>query len=192
MQFIKNNIAVIIAFALPLILILGVASTVYIPGMFLTTDYNFVYISCDNQGNYYRYDCTNYLGNGYSVVNNKLVYQAPADPKYDGNSDGVADANQLSNVRIFLHDNKTNSGREIELAEAQALVLSSLITAPDGVSVDSSYSRNGGFFPFFDGSSNYGHYLTKGRSTKRLNLINENGNDYYYNNFKFIGWVIGK
>ena len=92
---------------------------------------------------------------------------------------------------VFLHDTKKNESREITLAEAQMLTLNNLLTSPDGVTVSSNYSYNGGdFFPFSGGRSSYGYYLTQGKSKSKINLINSTDQYYYQNNFQFIGWVL--
>lgn len=53
MSFIKQNIIVLLAFALPILLILGIAASTYLPGVSLSTQYDFVYATCDNQNKPY-------------------------------------------------------------------------------------------------------------------------------------------
>ena len=185
--FLKNNLAVILAFALPILLVIGIALSVYLPSSFLSTEYDFVYAVCDNRGidRYgdslpYPRDCYSYLNAVYKVKNGKLAVQ---EVNFEGNDSYVA--------RLFRHDSQKNEGREITLAEAQTLKLSGLITSPDGVSVENGYDRGANFFPFFDGSSQFGYYLTKGGKRQKLNLVGENDRYYYdRDNFEFIGWVI--
>ena len=190
-EFIKKNFVILLAFLLPIILIVIVALSTYLPSLFISTDYNFVYTSCtDGREYYYPYYCENYLQKRYSVVENKLVLN-DVDLTQDSNKDGVADFKQNYTARIFLHDTKKNESREISLAEAQMLTLNNLLTSPDSVTVSSNYSYNGGdFFPFGGGRSSYGYYLTKGKSKSKLNLINNNDQYYYQNNFQFLGWVL--
>ncbi len=126
-------------------------------------------------------------------MNNKLSLNN-VDLTQDSNKDGVADFKQNYNTRIFLHDTKKNESREISLTEAQMLTLNNLLTSPDGVTVSSNYSYNGGgdFLFLFGGGgrSSYGYYLTKGKSKSKLNLINNTDQYYYQNNFQFIGWIL--
>lgn len=181
MEFIKKNFAILLAFILPIVLIVVVALSAYLPSFFLSTSYNFVYTSCaDGTNNYYSYNCDNYLQKRYSVVGNKLV------------ANNVDPTNENYTARIFLHDTKKNESREITFEEAQTLSLNSLLTSADGVTVSSHYDRSGGdlFFIFGGGSSSYGYYLTKGKSRDKLNLINNTYQDYYRNNFQFVGWVL--
>ncbi|MDP3996806.1 MAG: hypothetical protein Q8P86_03900 [bacterium] len=195
-EFLKKNFAIVLAFTLPVALIVVLALSVYLPSVFLSTDYNFIYSTCEFGANRYPYNCDDYLQKRYSVVQGKLVTNAVdpvvvnSNPLKDTDGDGIADVVNYTS-RIFLHDTEKNESREITLEEAETLSLSGLLTSPDGVTV-SSYYNNGGdfFFPFGGGSSSYGYYLTKGRSRSKLNLINRGDRYYYQDNFQFIGWIL--
>lgn len=188
-EFFKKNFAIVLAFILPIVLITIIALSTYLPSLFLSTDYNFIYSSCTEGTNYYSYYCNNYLQKRYSVVNGKIVVNQ-IDPAQDSDKDGVPDINEKYTARIFLHDTKKNESREITIEEARTLNLHGLLTSPDGVTVSSHYDRGGGFFFLFDGGSSYGYYLTKGKSRSKLNLINRDNRYYYRDNFQFIGWVL--
>ena len=190
-EFLKKNFAILLAFILPIVLIAIVALSTYLPSLFLSTDYNFVYTACTDGRNYYSYRCDNYLQKRYLVIDNKLVVN-PVDTTQDSDKNGVPDFNEKYTDRIFLHDTKKNESREITLEEARVITLNSLLTSPDGVTVSSHYDRNGGdfFFIFGGGSSSYGYYLTKGKSRSKINLINSTDQYYYQNNFQFVGWVL--
>lgn len=188
-EFIKKNFAILLAFILPVALITVVALSIYLPSLFLSTHYNFIYSSCTEGVNYYPYQCDNYLQKRFSVVNNKLATN-PVDPAQDSDRDGIPDINENYNARIFLHNTEKNESREITLEEAETLMLNGLLTSPDGITISGNYDRRGDFFPLFDGGSSYGYYLTKGRSKSKLNLINRDDRYYYQNNFQFIGWVL--
>ncbi len=191
-EFIKNNFVLLIAFSLPILLILIVALSVYLPSFFISTKYNFIYTSCVNGVDYYsyNYNCNNYLQKRYAVVDGKLVLNN-IDPNQDSDEDKIPDIKENYTVRIFLHDTEKNESREISLEDAQKLTLNGLLTSPDGVSVAGNYSYSGGdFFIFGGGSSSYGYYLTKGKGKSKLNLINESDRYYYRDNFDFLGWVL--
>lgn len=188
--FLRKNFALILAFLLPIVLIVVIALSTSLPSLFLSTDYNFVYSACTDGHRNYSYPCDSYLKKRYSVVGDKLVL-LPVNTMEDSNGDGKPDFIGQYTDRIFLHDTQKNESREITLAEAQTLTLQNLLTSPDGVTVSGHYERrSGGFFPFDGGSSSYGYYLTKGRSRSKLNLINSSDQYYYQNNFQFIGWVL--
>jgi hypothetical protein len=191
MEFIKKNFAILLAFILPIGFIAVVVLSTYLPSLFLSTSYNFIYTSCtDGTNYYYSHNCNNYLQKRYAVVGNKLVANN-VDPTLDSDNDKIPDINENYPARIFLHDTKKNESREITFEDAQVLTLNNLLTSPDGVTVSSHYDRSGGDFFIFDGgSSSYGHYLTKGSSRSKINLINSTDQYYYRNNFQFIGWVL--
>ncbi|MFZ2151667.1 MAG: hypothetical protein WAV09_01000 [Minisyncoccia bacterium] len=187
-QFLKQNFAILLAFILPLVLIAGVALSVYLPSMSLSTKYNFVYSSCFGGTDYYSYQCDRYLQGRYSVVNGKIVLN-PLNPNQDSDKNGILDINETYTARLFLHDTEKNESKEITLEEGQTLTLNGLLTSPDGVTVSNHYNNGGDFFIFGGGSSSYGYYLTKGKAKTKLELIS-NDRYYYQNNFRFIGWVL--
>lgn len=189
-EFLKKNFALVCAFALPILLIIIITLTTYLPSVFISTKYNFIYTVCFDGRNYYSYNCNDYLQKRYSVADDKLVIN-PIDTAQDLDKNGIPDYKQSYSDRIFLHDTEKNESREISLKEAQALSLSGLLTSPDNITVSSHYDRTPDEFFFFGGgSSSYGYYLTKGNNRSRINLINSVDPYYYQNNFQFIGWVL--
>lgn len=189
-EFLRKNFALLLAFLLPIVLIAIVALSSYLPSLFLSTQYNFIYSSCTNGTNYYYSRCNDYLQKRYLVTDGKLVVKS-VTPYQDSDGDGKLDTGADYADRIFYHDTEKNESREITLAEAQTLTLNNLLTSPDGVTVSSRYDGGGGGFFLFDGGpSSYGYYLTKGRSRTKINLINTNDQYYYRDNFQFIGWVL--
>ncbi len=186
-DFLKKNWVLVLAFALPVLLIAGVALSAYLPSLRLTTKFDFVYVSCvDGSRNYYQ--CDLWLQKRYSVVDGKIALKE-VDPALDSDKNGVPDAKENYVARVFYHDTLADVTREISLEEAQKLQLDGLVTSPDGVSVSGEYRGGGDFFPFSGRGSSYGYYLTKGNAHRRLNIINSD--QYYYNgNFQFVGWVL--
>ncbi|MCA9364891.1 MAG: hypothetical protein KC736_03300 [Candidatus Moranbacteria bacterium] len=190
MEFLRKNFIIVIAFALPIILIIAVALSAYLPSLFLSTQYNFIYMSCADTAGHYSYYrvCENHLKKSYPVIDGKLVVHE-TDPSTVFNEEKV---DKNFTVHIFLHDTEKNESREITLEQARALTLNNLLTSPDGVTISGKYadSAGGPLFLFGGGSQSYNQYLTKGRSHKKLNLINTPNNHYYLENFHFIGWVV--
>lgn len=197
-ESLRKNFALILAFALPIILIVGVAISVYLPSLFISTNYNFIYASCTDNLNSYPYNCNTYLANKYSVVDGKLIVAPEATTTVIYNQNNVERSISTKdspdyrkyNTRIFLHDTQKNESREITVEEAKLLNLNNLITSPDGASVSSNYNNGSDFFIFGGGRSSFGYFLTKGSGKLKLNLINYDDRYYYQNNFQFIGWVL--
>lgn len=188
-EFIKKNFAIVLAFALPILLIIIIALSTYVPSLFLSTDYNFVYSTCDQSTTYYPYQCDNYLQKRYSVVDNKLVVNNIYS-RSDSDNNGIPDIDENYKVHFFLYNTTNNESREITIEEVQKLNLSSLLTSPDGVTVSNHYDRNGNFFFLFNGNSSHGYYLTKGNAKNKLNLVNQDNRYYREDKFHFIGWVL--
>lgn len=195
-EILKKNFGLIVAFLLPLVLVAGVALSIYIPRMYVKTNYNFIYATCsENSSYYYTYDCKNYLQRRFTIVENILTVnevnyeelypnQKVVDPNYK---------NMNSSARIFLHDIKNNESREISLEEAKKMKYDGLLTSPDGVTVTSNYTNSGSdFFPFGGSSSSYGYFLSKGSGKSKLNLLDNSDRYYYQSNFQFLGWVLQK
>lgn len=185
-NLIKDNFIILVAFLLPIALIVIIALVTYLPAIFINTNYNFVYATCNEGEDYYPYQCGKYLQDKYSVVDGKLVVNN-IDNKLYNESNNIKENYK---ARIFLHDTQKNESREITLEEAQTLTLNSLLTSPDGITISSSYDRGADFIFFFDRDNSYDYYLTKGRSRRKLNLINRDDRYYYRDNFQFIGWVL--
>ncbi len=185
----KRAILLGVAFLLPLIFILIVFVTTYIPASTLQTSFNFVYATCNQGSAPYTYYCSNHLNSRYEVKNGRVIeLELPNDLDSDG--DGVVDNDENYRTRLFLHDTSSNISEEISLIEAQRLTLDERITSPDGVAVEGEFSGGGNFFPFVRYSSRYGYYLTQGSARQALNLINADERNYYRDDFLFLGWVI--
>lgn len=187
MDFIKKNLILLLAFALPIIFVVGVAVSVELSDRQPTTSYNFVYATCSDSYSPY---CNNYLQKRFSVIDDKITVNEIATSTLTDFKEPMPENFNNYMPRLFLYDVQTKDSREITLTEAENLSLSGLLTSPDGYTISGEYTRNGGdAFFVFGGYSSYGYYLKKGDEKKRLNLINDNGN-YYEDNFRLIGWVL--
>lgn len=184
-EFLKKNLTLVLAFLIPIVFISIVSLSVYLPSLFVSTQYNFVYSSCDYNNGAYSYNCDFYQGKGYIVVEGKIVLKT-IDPTQDLDENKVPDIQETSPSRLFLYIAAEDISKEITFEEASKLNLDGKLVSPDGVIVSSEYKYSGGIF---GGNSSYGHYLKKGDSSRKINLIDQNS-DYYQDTFKFIGWVL--
>ncbi len=169
----KQNISLIIGIAIPVLMIVLVAASIYLPGLFSPAPkVNFLYVIGDDY----------YQGQQYTVENGKLTKREVKYPEHY--TPGV--------VRLFIHDVATNQSREVSFAEAQQLPLDANAKSPDGFEVVYG-SRGDGIFPlFFFHSEDYNTVYLKGHNTsKKLDLqAPTTGGYYYYNNrFRFLGWI---
>lgn len=176
MEVIKKNITLVLGISIPILMILFVAGSIYLPGLFIKPHFNFLYVSGDDY--YYNYN----NGQQYSVQNDRLVkneIKQPENPNYNP---------PRYEAKLYLYDVTKNESKEISFADAQNLNLDSNIKSPDDFEVVYG-SRDDGFFPFFwGGGTDYNARYLKGHNvSKKLNL-QLNGSSYYYN-FRFLGWI---
>lgn len=173
--FSKKNLPLLVALAIPLLMVLGLAAAVYLPSLGKSPTYNFLYVS----GSGVAYP--GYKDYVYAVKDGRLVKQvlAPTDspPYYKV---------QPEESQLYIYDVKTNLSHEISFEEAAKLNLDPSNESPDGYQV----ARGGytGGFLFFDGRSDYEHWYLKGHNRSRqlnLKLVGSG----YYDNFKFLGWI---
>lgn len=177
----RPNAPLVIGIGLPLLMVVLVAASIYLPGMWAKKPtQNFVYsVPVDMQS---------YYGPGsiaYAVENGKLVEKpTPNSVKAETAQTGVTP----TKPNIYFHDVTTNKSKAITFDEAAALSLSGNSESSDGYSVIRG-SYGGGFFPFFGfGGSEYNKlYIKKDNYSRELNLNQNNGYDYF--SFQFLGWV---
>lgn len=149
-------------------MILFVAISIYIPGLFLQPKYNFLY---SIGGDYYPSQV-------YSVSNNHVT----VNPQY------AYYPNNVSNPQLYIHNAVTNESTPVTLDNAENLTLDSSAESPDGYTLESG-NQNDGFFPFFWYSRDYSaEYLVGHNTSKKLNI--KNNNTSYYDSIHFLGWIM--
>ncbi|HEY5600980.1 MAG TPA: hypothetical protein VIK81_02715 [Patescibacteria group bacterium] len=163
----KEKLPLIVGIVLPLLLILYVAVTAYLPSLFVKPKYNFVYAS----DSYYDFDI--------SVIDGRVNIQ----PRYTDYANRTYAPKQPT---LFLYDVTSDKSKQLSLPQAQGHILDSSNKSPDGFTVGRQDSDSYSYFPFFFGGSyNRGTYLMgKG--------LNRKITDQNYYNFKFIGWIVNE
>lgn len=166
---VAKNWSLIIGLSIPLLMVLFIAVSIYVPRLFDNTPaptVNFLYTSAYSHPH------------RFEVKDNRLewIKGSTVNEQYDKSYD--------SPPRIYLHDVSINKSREISLDDAQKILLDSRSTAPDGYKIERN--RHRGFFLFDHRDSNY-HYLVNGAAAHKLELEYEN--NYYYG-FNFLAWAI--
>lgn len=184
-EFIKNNIAILAAFLLPVLLILGIVLNAHFSKVSVKTNYNFVYATCEN-GEYNYYDCDTYLRKRFAVVENKLVLNEL--PKNNVTDKDSTQTYTDSSVRFFLHDTNKNESEEVLIGRVQELLLNKFEESPDGVKVVRSYGDNPNFL-LFNTRSREGYFLVKDKKGAELDILKEYAG-YQIPSFRFLGWVI--
>lgn len=184
-SFIRNHAVVLLAFAIPVLFILGVVIFLHVPVKSISTDYDFLYATCSDD--YYSYECSKFVQNYFSVSDDKVILSV--DTTADWNRNNVPDVNEGYKVHLFFHDTQKNESKEVTLEDIQQMSVTSSITSPDGVAVQGSYNQGPEFFPFFSNGSNFGYYLVKGNKRAPLTLVLGDNMYAYQEGFEFVGWV---
>ena len=178
----KKNLSFWIALALPVIMILFVAGSVYLPRLWAPIpQYGFLYtggegIDVSSAG--YRYLP--------QVIDGRLVRQDTGCEKQLENQPRTAMGSELSCIDpiLYHYDPVTRESRNITFEEAQGLRLDDRQQSADGFSVKQGGSGGGSLFGI--GSySGANLYLTGHATSIRLEL---HGVQNAYE-FRFIGWV---
>ena len=168
----RKNISLIIGLSIPFLMIVLVAASIYLPGLFSPQPkVDFLYVTDDDY----------YQGHAYVVENGKLTKREVTYPEHY--TPGV--------TRLFVHDVLANESKEVSFEEAQQLRLDVNVKSPDGYEVVYG-SAEYGFFPlFFSGDRDYNSTYLKGRSTsKKLKLqIPSDGRYYSRDRARFLGWI---
>ena len=172
MELIRKNITLIIGISIPLLMILFVAISIYLPGFFTQPKYSFLYSNGDN---------IYYNQHQYTVKDGKLIKNELSTAEKPFNY------NPRTDNLLYIYDIVKNESKEIPFEKAQTLTIDSRIISPDGFEVVYG-SRGGGFFPFyFVPERDYNtHYLKGPNVSKKINLDQSSS----YTNFNFIGWII--
>ncbi len=170
MKFLRENFSLALGFSIPVLMILFVAASVYVPRFFYYPAYDFLY----------TVDDTNYTGQEYSIVDGKL-YRSVILP---------AEGTAYHEPRVYLYHIKTGESEELSFAEAQFrnLRIDDSAESPDGFTFTQG-GRGGDFFFLFGGQRDYdARYLVGHGTSVEVNLKGNNHFGYY--NPRFLGWVI--
>jgi len=169
-MFHKKHLSLILGFSIPIVMIIFVAASIYIPGLFVHPKFNFLYTT-----NQYYYD------NRYIVNNGRLIYNPPSSDQY-------YDSSQVSGLtELYLHNVITNESTQISYEQAQDLQLDSSTESPDGFKVENGNESSGFLFFGYSGDDS-SEYLVGHNVSKKLN-INTDTSTYDYP-IHFLGWVI--
>ena len=168
----KKNVSLIVGIAIPILMIVLVAISIYVPALFAPAPrINFLYVTGDDY----------YQGPQYFVENGTL---AKREVKYPNHyTPGIA--------RFFLHDVSANEDKELSFEETQKLKLDASAKSTDGYEVVYGNTEGGVFPLFFSNRTDYNAMYLKGHNTsKKLNLQSSDvSNPYYSRNRRFLGWI---
>lgn len=161
----KKNMPLIVGIAIPILMIVFVAGSIYIPSLFVHPRFDFIYTT-DN-----TYDIV-----PFTVVNGKLTQQQPTCRNPCPTPPAIS--------TLYIHETVTDTNKVISLNDAHVLRLYDNSQSPDGFTVEQG-SYNDGFPFFFGGSSDYNNfYLKGGVASRKITLSTTQWN------FHLVGWIL--
>ena len=171
-ETLKNNITLVIGLSIPVLMILFVTGSIYLPRLFSKVappQYNFLYtVAGDYMAKY-----------SYGVVDGQLVREETKNPT------DIVPVKSISSSegQLFVHNVTTNTSSQISFVDAQKLKFIGGAFSPDGFEIVSN--QGGGFI--FSGPYDYmAKYIKKGSYAQKLNL---NLGESNYWQYSFLGWV---
>ena len=170
-----KHLPIVIGTLLPVLVILVVSISIFLPTFVLKPQYDFIYTLYDSYPSYGK----NYQ-NSYRVEDGKIAL-APVIFRED------IVANEVSPA-LFLYDVERDSTRQITFEEAQEYNLDPGSTSPDGFIVVHDRGHNGIFELFGSRKDDRDYSIAKGDKKKKLKGLTT---DVYYpsSKFRFIGWI---
>jgi hypothetical protein len=186
----KKNWSLIVGVAIPILMIILVALSIYVPVLFAKPTTKFLYYTSDTYDYYYN--------DRYAVENGKLVLipYKQRDTVEDTRFPSVKDPEVSLEIpkavlHLFVYDPVANASQEITFEEGQKLRLESRVESPEGYTL-SQGSYGGDIFDLFGGGyHDYNTwYLQKGTVNKKITLEQSASGYRYYNNIQFLGWII--
>ena len=187
----KKNLPIIVAILLPIIVVVGVLLTLYLPSRSINPEYNILYVVNNDRSNGYYSNEFRYLISGGKLVKEDIpqVNNNNVNKNIDITTRIKPDVEQ---PRLYVFDVKTEETKEVSYNEALMLdIIKVGNISPEGYSV--SYTRdynNSVIFELFGGySGDYGWRFTDGKvSIFKESTLSRSDSRYYYN-AEVLGWV---
>lgn len=198
MQKLKENLAIVIGLAIPVVMVVVIAGIIYGERMFTSIPApttNFVYALGDtvigtSQYGYAPSVPSNPCATEYYRVASGTIKRYPTDPK-DRDQLFCKDAmKDMKEPMFFLHDVATNVSTRLTWDEASKIALDDTPKSKDGYEYTQNIDRgNIGILGLF-GGGNYDYtarYLKNGTRYEKMNL--QIPTETYYGADVFLGWV---
>jgi hypothetical protein len=191
----KSNASLVVAICIPIVMIVFIILSIYIPNILVKPQVNFLYQSyADNFSGNYPYS---YYGGYYRVVNGKLLNPNAVNYNYPYPTPSIVGGKVIKNTQasttppnLFIYDVVSNQAKQITYQQATQLNLDSNPVSSDGFTV--SYGGNyGSGFPFFFGSGNVtsvsSEYIQGHGASRKLNITTSSSR--YGQDFIFLAWI---
>ncbi len=193
-NFVKENLVLVIGLSLPILLIVLFFLATVVPKSFGTPpQYELLFTTLK-----YEYENSPVYLVDFKVVNNQLMAKVKKndDKGRDYNSKKLMAYNaKTETVREITIDlakaAEGGDGNDVILEETKGLKVDAAMVSPDGYQLEgSNYSNNGLVGGLFGGGNrNSGYRIKKGAVAYKVETTQP---DYYYSDFKFVGWIISQ
>ena len=165
----KKNVPLILGLLTPVLMVVFVIASIYIPGIFSQPKSDFLYSMNDSF----------YTSVSYDVQNGHLI-ENPIPTRYP-------EPAQHTKPKLYLYKVTENKSSQITFQEAQGYKIDTDMISPDGYKLENG-SQGSGVFPFYWYSSDYKtQYLVGHSVSKKLNIPSTSS---YFNSFHFLGWIV--
>lgn len=193
-KLIKENLVLVIGLSLPILLIVLFFLATVLPKSFGAPPQNELLFTTLK----YEYENSPVYLVDFKVVNNQLVakvkknddksrnYNAKKLMAYNAKTDTVRE------ISIDLAKAaEAGDGTDVVLDETKDLKIDASAVSPDGYQLEgSNYGNNGLVGGLFGGGNrNSGYRIKKGAVAYKVQTTQP---DYYYSDFKFVGWIISQ
>ena len=190
-KWIKENLVLVIGLSLPILLIVLFFLATVLPKSFGTPpQYEMLFTTLK-----YEYENSPTYLVDFNVVNHQLMAKVMKNDDKSRN---------YNSKKLMAYNPKTETVREITidlvkaaeaninevvLEETKDLKIDASVVSPDGYQFEGArYSSNGLIGGLFGGGNhNSGYRLKKGAMAYKVQTSQP---DYYYSDFKFVGWVV--
>lgn len=171
----EKNFALWIGLSIPVLMIIFVAASIYIPSLFFHPKTNFLLVTGLDYGP---------SQDEYTVQNGKLVKNAVSRPNNNGP------------VRLpvfYIYDVKKNLSQTVSFEDAQKLILDPTPRSPDGYEIRRSGEFDGLFSLMLGGERDAHALYLQGKGGSRA-IVNPDQShpNYYFWNTQFLGWILNK
>jgi hypothetical protein len=193
-ETLRENLPVIIAIGLPVLLVLCIALLTWLPSFGPKPGYDFLFIKDTSRSYYEQSSCVVY-SNYYEVKDGYLTKKPYITTVFDKREVsepcyGYAQIKQKDSPDLFVYNTKEDVVFQITFEEASKFKTRGESISPDGFKV-SKRMLNRGVFELFGGGNNEGVFISKKNFYIKTSISEgDNGTYSYYNDdFKFITWI---
>mgnify|MGYP001620081736 CR=1 FL=1 len=162
-------------------MVLFIAGSIYLPGVFVKPKYDFLYFNPSNE--YY----SSYGWQPFIVQSGHLARNPQPKPLPQNYGNTTVPPQPEPEWKLYRHSVTNNESREVAFDEAAQLTLDTNQMSPDKFVVVNSYGGGDFLFPFFYGGGGEQAVYLKGHNiAKQMNI--QKASSYYYD-FRFLGWI---